>query len=530
MVTGAEAQASVSGPLTSGMVGIPVTIEYDGAWDGLTKNLMCRCSVRISDSGEIRSILNVGETATVAHEVMQANMHLHLGIEGFSADGKLVIPTIWAYCGKIEYGANTCDDPSTDPELSVWNQLQIEMEQTKEYVLTPEQAVNIQSYAQTAAQAAQEAREAAEEAKQTVESGLYYIPSVSQPTDTTLKFEFRPSISGAPVPKPVTVELPVGSSESGGGSALSSAEVDLLEGVFAHIQWADEVGAQRAAQLIASLRGGESSGDTVEPDTAKTLESISAAYSGGNVPVGTALSSLSGIVVTAHYSDGSTADITGYSLSGTIAEGENTITVTYMGKTTTFTVTGEAQAADGRTLLHNWVLNDSANAATDTIGGAVMKRTSATIGTDGWTVDAAWKSIYTPSVLGPNMTVEWDLATAVTDETQASGYNTLFKFGPGGDSGNYRVLFDGATGKWFWNETGADANNAEIPLDGINAFDGKTAALCIGSDGYVALWVDGAYIATSPWAISETTAVVGHSSGALNPCTVSGCRIYEGVL
>lgn len=201
MLTGAQAWATVDGPLTSGMVGIPVTIEFDDAWDGLTKNLICRCSTWGSNGGEIRTLLNVGDTSTVAHEVMQPDRYLYLGVEGFSSDGKLVIPTTWARCGKIEYGANTCEDPSTDPELSVWNQLQIEMEKTKEYVLTPEQAANIQAYAQ-------EARQAAEEAKQAVETGLYYMPVVTQPTSDTVKFEFKPSVTGAPVPKPVTVELP----------------------------------------------------------------------------------------------------------------------------------------------------------------------------------------------------------------------------------------------------------------------------------------------------------------------------------
>lgn len=76
MLIGAQAWASVDGPLTSGMVGIPVTIEYDQAWDGLTKNLMCRCSPWGSNEGNIRTILNVEENATVAHEVMQAGMYL----------------------------------------------------------------------------------------------------------------------------------------------------------------------------------------------------------------------------------------------------------------------------------------------------------------------------------------------------------------------------------------------------------------------------------------------------------------------
>ena len=37
-VNGAKATAEVDGILTSGSVGIPVTIEYDSSWNGLTKN------------------------------------------------------------------------------------------------------------------------------------------------------------------------------------------------------------------------------------------------------------------------------------------------------------------------------------------------------------------------------------------------------------------------------------------------------------------------------------------------------------
>ena len=62
--------ATVTGPLTSGMVGIPVTIQYDETWEGLTKNLVCRCGLKDSDGGETRTILNVDKTAVVAHEVM----------------------------------------------------------------------------------------------------------------------------------------------------------------------------------------------------------------------------------------------------------------------------------------------------------------------------------------------------------------------------------------------------------------------------------------------------------------------------
>ena len=98
--------------------------------------------------------------------------------------------------------------------------------------------------------------------------------------------------------------------------------------------------------LIANLN----SSDGEEPDTPEnptvTLSSISATYNGGNVAVGTALTDLTGITVKAHYSDGSTANVTDYTLSGTIAEGNNTITVSYGGKTTTITVVGYVEQVE----------------------------------------------------------------------------------------------------------------------------------------------------------------------------------------
>lgn len=80
--------------------------------------------------------------------------------------------------------------------------------------------------------------------------------------------------------------------------------------------------------------------------TEATLSSISATYNGGDVVVGTSVNDLTGITVTGHYSDGTTKNITGYTLSGTIAEGSNTITISYSGKTTTITVIGYVEEPD----------------------------------------------------------------------------------------------------------------------------------------------------------------------------------------
>ena len=156
-VNGAEIRASVTGTLTSGMVGIPVTIEYDEAWEGLTKNLVCRCSKSGFDDEEYRSILNVGNISVVAHEVMQAGKHLWLGVEGYSPDGTLVIPTTWAMCGVIQRGANTGDDLSADPTLPVWGQLQAQIDRLECGSIPPEQLEEIRACAGAAAQAEENA-------------------------------------------------------------------------------------------------------------------------------------------------------------------------------------------------------------------------------------------------------------------------------------------------------------------------------------------------------------------------------------
>ena len=306
------------------------------------------------------------------------------------------------------------------------------------------------------------------------------------------------------------------------GNGLTAAQIDLLEDAFEHIQWADDAGPQYAAQLIISLRGGE---QPEQPDTPKTLTGISAEYSGGNVAVGTELSSLSGITVTAHYSDGTTATVTSYTLSGTIAEGDNTITVTYMGKTATIIVTGEAQSADDRTLLHNWILNDQSGSDIDTVGGAAITSYYAVKGSDGWSIDDAWKAIYVANVCAPNRTIEWD----VTTQGAELDHGWCFVFGSDTHKGDYSIAYK--NGVWGWEDSTGYIIDLEIPeLVGINAFDGKTVSFCINAEGYISLYVDGVYLSTSPWPVACTNAVIGRNAFAFYTITASACRVYEGVL
>ena len=133
---------------------------------------------------------------------------------------------------------------------------------------------------------------------------------------------------------------------------LNDTAVNLLIEVLQSAVYSDNV-----ADKIASLKEALTSGGGDEPinpdepvNPEATLYSVSATYSGGDVAVGTAVTDLTGIVVTATYSDGSTQTVTDYTLSGEITEGSNTITVSYGGKTTTFTVTGVAESGEATEL------------------------------------------------------------------------------------------------------------------------------------------------------------------------------------
>lgn len=97
---------------------------------------------------------------------------------------------------------------------------------------------------------------------------------------------------------------------------------------FAKVAWIDDQGQDYYDALY----------DALYPP--RTLLSISCVYmQSGTVYAGDSLDDLKpDLTVTAHYEDGGSEVVTDYYLSGTLYEGESTITVTYGGKTTTFDV------------------------------------------------------------------------------------------------------------------------------------------------------------------------------------------------
>lgn len=120
-LTGARAQAEVDGVLTAGMVGVPVEIVYDDAWEGLNKTLVCKSCVGT------QSILNIANSATLAPGVLRRKEQEHnilfLGVEGRREDGTLVIPSTMASCGEIKPGAEPTDDAQITPESTAWTNI-----------------------------------------------------------------------------------------------------------------------------------------------------------------------------------------------------------------------------------------------------------------------------------------------------------------------------------------------------------------------------------------------------------------------
>lgn len=120
-----------------------------------------------------------------------------------------------------------------------------------------------------------------------------------------------------------------GNSDGSDGSGMSSAASKLLISILRNGVYDSDM-----SSAINDLE------KQLSVQSSRTLISISVLYSGGAVPVGTAVGNLKDLIVTAHYSDGTKEDITNYTMLGEIAKGDNTITVEYQGKTATFVVVG----------------------------------------------------------------------------------------------------------------------------------------------------------------------------------------------
>ena len=108
--------------LTAGMAKAEtVEFQFSADWDGLSKTAVFTDGVKTVDvlpSGWD------GDTVPIPHEILTtAGRTARVGVYGTNASG-VVLPTVWVSLGKVQSAVEPSGDPSADPTLPVWAQLQ----------------------------------------------------------------------------------------------------------------------------------------------------------------------------------------------------------------------------------------------------------------------------------------------------------------------------------------------------------------------------------------------------------------------
>ena len=243
------------------------------------------------------------------------------------------------------------------------------------------------------------------------------------------------------------------------------------------------------------------------------------------------------LVVTAHYSDNSSDEITYYTLSGTLTTGTSTITVDYLGDTTTFNVTVD------RPYLYVWDFTQSLVDKVQGVSANLRAASGATLPvrtSNGVELTAATQGItFLNNFTFAGKTIEFDIVSMVFGGSK-SNHIRMFMFGSNNYSGGCGPLIwrygtgwatynSGWTGVW----SGLGGTSDEI----INYMSGKTVKLVFHSDARnVTLYIDDTLIETKSLYNSYSNMRYlyfggdADSASSGDQCynvTLSGFRIYE---
>lgn len=316
--TGVEGRMTQSEILTSGMVGKEVQILFDESWTTLSRTVVFR-------AGDVcRTVQNLTPSVVIPEDVLARPFcKLYVGLYGTDITGTVVIPTVMAEGPMIHYGADPTEDPKGE-DLPVWKKLQEQIGNLSE--------LDTESQGSLVA-AVNENHRNLELLAQESDRRQAQLGQLSD-----LETDAKDSLVAAVNELHAELQQP-----GSAGTGLSEAAAALLVEILRHAIYEDhQAGNIDALAAELGLSAGDPGDDVTPEEPVVTMNGLSVSYAGGDVPVGTALTDLAGITVTAHYSDGSSQAVTDYTLSGTIAEGSNTVTVTYAGKTAAFAVTGLA--------------------------------------------------------------------------------------------------------------------------------------------------------------------------------------------
>lgn len=307
----------------------------------------------------------------------------------------------------------------------------------------------------------------------------------------------------------------------GGGitDEIKQALMDIVE----HIGlWTDDHGQDYRDALYDAL---------YPPAPPKTVVSISAVYTqSGTVYVTDTLDSLkTDLVVTATYDDSTTGIVTAYTLSGTLEIGTSTITVSYSGKTTTFTV---AVSEAPPTPLYQW--ENLGSNLVDSIGG-ITAITNGTQNNEDECIDFTASNKY----INFGEIYAWDRTYIIefgTSDSKSPEHARFFGVDSDNapDSGGDVFAYRNGQGFAFyvsglWGSNVVAGTTSEIR----NMFGDSAMKVYIDSSGYAHVYKNGTLLGTSPRAFkTEATGlkvIIGSSSGdKLYNLQVKSMTVYSG--
>lgn len=204
------------------------------------------------------------------------------------------------------------------------------------------------------------------------------------------------------------------------------------------------------------------------------------------------------LVVTANYSDGTSEEVDNYTLNGSLVAGESTITVTYGGLSTTFTVT---VTHDTKVILYNW---DFTQSYTDTVQGQVAvpgHKIGANPVQDEFGVHVTTSTGYIDlgEVYEPGVTVEIVFGDMDLKQTNNA---RLLMVGTVVTAGLQTGFIYRSTGVWNWYVNGSWCTSSG--KTDANIFSNKTLKAVFDENGYMTVYADGTLIGTSSRAFTES--------------------------
>lgn len=221
-------------PIPAGIVGAQVQIEYaSDLWAGLRKTVVFRgagTKIPIKDDTVV----------TIPAEVVEKkSVRLKVGVYGVDADNNIVIPTLWADLGIIQDATDPSGDPTTDPVLPVWAQIQAMIGDLSKLDTTAKNNL-VAAVNEALTKGGGEVDEATVQrivdeylaanppaAGDPGDDGGYYVPSVSQPDTNIMTVSFAPSKDGMAAVPEKKVTLPAG--PTGATPNIKIGAVETLE-------------------------------------------------------------------------------------------------------------------------------------------------------------------------------------------------------------------------------------------------------------------------------------------------------------